>query len=89
MSEKIISLAKIAPQTDIVKGLRNLADLIETKSDDVPAVISTCVVILGHTEKKLLDNNEIEHSSIWDRWCWGPRNDIFTIRGLLATVLRD
>lgn len=87
MLDKITLLHKEPVQSDIVTGLRNLADKIEKgEVEDMP-VITTCVLALGHTHDKLYDNGELGHSATYDLYSWGPRCDTFTVRGLLQTCL--
>jgi hypothetical protein len=85
--EKITVLHKQPVQSDIVTGLRNLADKIEKgEIEDMP-VITTCVLMLGHTSDRLLDNGDMARGSTYDLYSWGPRCDAFTVRGLMATCL--
>jgi hypothetical protein len=88
--ENVIQLHKPAIQEDIVRGLRNLADRLEQEGPatcDMPAVTTVCVV-LGHSEAKPLPDGDIARTSWSNIYTWGARNDPFTVRGLLMTVLK-
>lgn len=90
MNDKILTLHKTPEQTDIIRGLRALADRLEqegAEAYDMP-LVTTCVCVLGHTTKELLANGEIVHETWSEVFGWGPRNDAFSVRGLLATAIR-
>lgn len=80
-----IQLHRALPQDDIVGGLRNLADQIE-QGDVSMDVISTVVVALGHSRVTPIEGGELAHDAEYDMYSWGPRKDMFTIRGLLTTI---
>jgi hypothetical protein len=87
---KVVSLHKGIPADDIPAGLRRLADTIEAGMVDDMPVITTAVVVLGHSADKLEagrpgEEGEVAHQSSWAMYGFGPRCDTFTIRGLLAT----
>lgn len=85
----VLSLHKAAVQDDIVAGLRSLADSIERgEVGDMP-VITTCVVALGHSSVTSGSDDCLLHDVTSDMYSWGPRKDVFTVRGLLATILKD
>lgn len=88
----VIKLHKQPVQTDLVRGLRNLADKLEANGgagigEDMP-VITTMVVLAGHTVVTHLPEGDLAHEVFWELWSWGPRCDAFTVRGLMATVLK-
>ena len=87
MSEPI-SIIRAYPQDDIVGGLRNLADQIEAGEVEDVDVISTVVVCFGHARVTPLPDGELEHDIVSSYRAWRPRKDMFTIRGLLATILK-
>jgi hypothetical protein len=74
------------PADDVVSGLRGLDDRIESGEVEYP--VSTCLVLIGHTSDRNHDG-EVWHRSDHDMFGYGPRCDTFTVRGLLATALRD
>jgi hypothetical protein len=83
---QLVQLHRSAPQDDIVGGLRNLADQIEAGQVEGMDVITTVVVALGHTCAKPIENGLIEHAVDYEMFSWGPRKDLFTVRGLLASI---
>lgn len=84
----VVSLKQRAPDAnDVVKGLRNIADSIETGEIDFP--ISTAVVILGHTQILPSDEDVIATRAYWDTFALGPRCDEFTVRGLITTSAQE
>lgn len=83
----VVQLHKSKPATDIPETLRRIADEIER--GEKMEVVTTAIVILGHTyDKPTKDNPEVssfhaEH----ELFGIGPRVDLFTIRGLLSHAL--
>lgn len=78
---KIRLLKPEFPPDDIVSTLRKIAEGYE-KGDF--GFSTTCVVVLGHTEDKMIDGEKYDHDH-YEMFGCGPRCDIFTIRGLLLT----
>lgn len=90
MSENVVSLHRAQVQEDIIGGLRNLADRLEAEGPDaygMPAV-TTVAVMLGHSSVTPIEDGELEHRTWWELFSWGKRKDAFTVRGLMATVLK-
>lgn len=85
----VVALYQARPIDDVAHSLRRLADRIEAGEYDWP--ITTCIVTLGHTGAETLPDadNVIHHSYHWDTMGFGPRTDVFTVRGLLSTVLHN
>ena len=82
----IISLIQPKSADDVVKALRKVADEIE--AGDVEFPVTTCCVVLGHTDAEVtMGDGDLGQSIFWRTYGMGPRGDAFTIRGLLATVL--
>lgn len=81
----VVTLHKTPPQHDVVAGLRNLADKIE-RGEELD-IVTTCVVMLGHTSDRLLENGDMERGSDYSLYSLGPRSDAFTVRGLMSTML--
>jgi hypothetical protein len=84
----VVQLHKPAPCEDIVRTLRVIADEIE--SGEHPAAewpATTAVLILGHESQRPEDESVMMSRSAWTTHGFGPRHDIFTVKGLLATVL--
>lgn len=72
---------------DIVKGLRQLADTIENGQVENMPVITTCLVMLGHTRSKLEADGSKTLYYDTKYYGFGERCDTFTTRGLAATFL--
>lgn len=85
----ILKLHSEPIQSDIVAGLRNLADKIERGAVEDMPVVSTCVVVLGHSSSKTLADDERGHEVWHDLYSWGPRSDPIAVRGFLSTALRQ
>jgi len=87
--DKIVSLRQDRPADNVTASLRRLADEIENgKHGEWP--VTTCIVLLGHTDSPSNPDDEgwAYTKSHYDTRGFGPRNDPFTIRGLMATCLR-
>jgi CobQ-like glutamine amidotransferase family enzyme len=78
----VIELKKPIVADDIIAGLRGLADRIE--SGEVEGPITTAMVILGHTWETR-EGDDIGHHGWTDSYAFGPRCDLFTCRGLIAS----
>jgi hypothetical protein len=68
---------------EIPATLRRIADDIEAGEFGLR---TTCVVVLGHTDERLMDNGDKLQSDDFDVFGAGPRCDTFTVRGLLLTA---
>ncbi len=80
----VVSLKPTKPCEDVVTALRRIADDIEREGEP----ISTAVVLLGHVGAEKPDDEGNYSEEIWWRsYGVGPRNDTFTVRGLIATCL--
>lgn len=85
----VIQLHQDKPVNDVAASLRRLADEIEA-GDHGDWPITTCVVLLGHTDS---ESRPDEEGWCWQRVHWdtrgyGTRTDNFTVRGLMATALQ-
>lgn len=80
----VLQLHKTAPTEDIAATLRLIADGVEKGKYGLP---TTMVMVLGHTSQKVLENGETEHCQEHHTFSAGPRDDLFTVRGLLYTGL--
>lgn len=89
MSENILQLHQPKPCNDVASSLRRLADQIEAgEHGDWP--VTTCIVVLGHTDAEYpASDGMLVQSNHWGTYGFGPRTDIFTTRGLLATAIRN
>jgi hypothetical protein len=83
MSDNIIKLHQARPAADdVVKALRNIAD----GKLDFPA--TTAVLVVGHTDPEVpCGEGDRGQNLYWSTFGMGPRNDTFTVRGLLMTAL--
>jgi hypothetical protein len=87
LSENVVKLHQPAPCEDIVAILRLIADEIESGEHSAaqwPA--TTAILILGH-ESQRTEGDQLMHRCSWTTHGFGPRNDLFTVRGLLATII--
>ena len=88
MSENIVQLHQEKPSDSVAPSLRRLADMIEAgEHGDFP--VTTCVVLIGHTDAEVPGGGEHRQANYWATFGYGPRCDSFTVRGLMATCLRD
>lgn len=85
----VVSLHQAKPFENVVESLRLLANRIEQGEVDWP--VTTCVVIIGHTDSEIPDKETRMHyqQSYWETYGYGPRSDTFTVRGLLASALKN
>ncbi len=84
----ILALHTPKPADNVVHGLRKLADMIEAGEFTYP--VTTCVAVIGHTDGETpIGDGRYAQESHWNVFGYGPRNDTFTVRGLLASALRD
>jgi hypothetical protein len=84
----VIQLHKAAPCDDIVRTLRVIADELESGEHNAaewPA--TTAVLILAHESERPEGENVTMRRCQWTTHGFGPRNDLFSVRGILATVL--
>lgn len=82
----ILQLHIPRPADDVVQALRDIADDIE--AGEVAFPVTTAVVVLGHTDSEVpCGDGDLGQTLFWRTFGVGARNDTFTIRGLLATVL--
>lgn len=83
---KVVSLQQQAPSVnDVVATLRRIADQVEAGEIEFP--VTTAVLLLGHTDKEKLVGDELHQNTHWTTFGFGPRNDMFTCRGLMITAL--
>lgn len=87
MSENVLRLHKSAPADDVVSTLRRVADEIEAGEIEWP--VTTAVLVLGHTDAEVPDGDDRVQQIYWQTYGMGSRTDVFTVRGVLATVLNS
>lgn len=80
---KIVALHKPFAPDDIPATLRRIADEIEAGEHGLK---TTCLVVLGHTEERPLEDGDKLQSDEFTVFGCGPRCDAFTTRGLLLTA---
>lgn len=87
MTDNIIQLHQARPNADdVVKALRSIADEIEAGQLGFPA--TTAVLVIGHTDPEIAcGDGDRGQNLYWSTFGMGPRNDTFTVRGLLMTAL--
>jgi len=71
--------------TNVVE-LRRIADALEKGEY---GLMTSAVLVLGHTNQKVLDDGQVEHTIESHTFSAGPRDDLFTVKGLLLTGLGD
>ena len=71
------------PADEVAATLRRIADGIDAGEH---GVVTTCVVVTGHTTSRPAGDGQVEHSSDFTTFVCGPRADIYTTRGLLLTA---
>lgn len=84
----VVELRPAAACADIVATLRRIADDIESgnhAASEWPA--TTAVLVLGHYSERPDGKDMTLTRHEWATHGFGPRNDVFTCRGLLATVI--
>lgn len=85
----IVSLAsrRATPADDIPATLRQIADDIETGKVENMDIVTTCVVILGHTRDETDRDGTTLHWFDRELFACGPRRDAFTVAGLMSMAL--
>ena len=83
MTAEIAPIQKPFAADEIPATLRRLADQVEAGKHGLK---TTCVVVLGHTESRPLDDGDRLQSDTFRIFGCGPRCDAFTVRGLLLTA---
>lgn len=68
---------------DAPATLRRIADELEAGEH---GLVTTCLVVMGHTEGKVMDDGGKLRTDEYVLYACGPRCDSFTVRGLLLTV---
>ena len=83
----VVKLHQERPCSDVVFALRDIAKQIEDGEIEWP--VTTAVLLLGHTgsEKPGGEEGEYSEEMHWQSYGFGPRRDVFTCRGLMATCL--
>jgi hypothetical protein len=82
-------LSNIAPirkpfaPDEIPLTLRRIADEIEAGEY---GLMTTCLVVLGHTEERIIENGDKMQRTDHELFGCGPRCDALTTRGLLLTA---
>lgn len=79
----VVPLRQTFAADDIPSTLRRIADDIE---EGQFGLRTTCVVVLGHTEEKMLADGDKVQGDAFEVFGAGPRCDIYTVRGLLLTA---
>lgn len=87
MAENVIRLHQDKPCQNVPATLRRIADEIEANEHgDWP--VTTCIVVLGHTDAEVpMEDGSLRQQNYWHTYGAGPRNDVFTVRGLMMTAL--
>lgn len=79
----IVPIQKPFAPDDIPATLRRIADEMEAGEHGLR---TTCLVVLGHTEERPMENGDKLQRNVFSLFGCGPRCDAFTIRGLLLTA---
>ena len=79
----VTPIAKPFAPDEIPATLRRIADDLEAGKF---GLMTTCVVALGHTSDRPMDNGDRLQQERHELFGCGPRCDAFTVRGLLLTV---
>jgi hypothetical protein len=83
VSDVVTPIRKPFAPDDIPSTLRRIADEVEK---DEHGLVTTCLVVMGHTEERPAADGEKLQSNRYKLYGCGPRCDSFTTRGLLLTV---
>ena len=84
----VVQLHPGKPADDVCATLRRIADQIEGKEIGWP--VTTAVLILGHTDTETpVGNGDLSEQSYWTTFACGPRTSTFTVRGLVASAMRQ
>lgn len=86
MTADILKLHQGVPADDIAATLRQLADDIEAGER---GVVTTAIVCLGHTLADFKEDGMVVSGYDADTFAFGPRADVFTVRGLMVTCLKE
>ena len=85
MTDNIVAIKKPFAADDVVKGLRKIADEIEAGEYGFP--VTTCIVLIGNTYQTNRTAEGVSEMADSEYFALGPRTDLFTCRGLIATGL--
>lgn len=84
----VLKLHQPKPTNDVVRTLRRIADEIEAGELEWP--VTTAVLIVGHSDAEVpIAGGELRQQSYWTTYGMGPRSDSFTVRGLVASAMRQ
>ena len=83
---KIVALRTAPACEDIAKTLRVIADEIDSGEY---GLLTTAVVVIGHTEEKPPKGDYFMTRERYYTFGMGPRQDPFTIRGMLMAAAID
>ena len=85
----VVQLHQERPCNDVSATLRRIADKIEAgEHGEWP--VTTCIVLIGHTDSDIpMDKSVLCPRNHWSTYAAGPRADVFTVRGLLATCSKE
>lgn len=89
MSDNVVALRQARPCSNIPATLRRIADEIE--ADELGWPVTTAVLILGHTdaETSTAPDGSYGEQNYWTTFAAGPRTSTFTVRGLVASAMRN
>lgn len=82
-----LSQKRPTPTHDIPTILRNLADSVEKGEVEGMDVVTTCVVLLGHSRDVVREDGSVDRFFDREQFTAGPRCDALTVAGLLAMGL--
>ncbi len=84
----VVALHPGKPADDVPATLRRIADEIE--GDAIGWPVTTAIVILGHSDAEVpVGDGELAERSYWTTFAAGPRTSTFTVRGLVASAMRQ
>ena len=81
----VLTLHQERPVSDVPRVLRQIADEIDAGDIDFP--ITTAVLVVGHVGGEIPEGMALFSEVNWQTYGFGPRSDVFSVRGLMATAL--
>ncbi|QPQ55590.1 hypothetical protein IC614_03030 [Allosphingosinicella flava] len=84
----VVQLHQPKPREEVVSTLRRIADELENGALEWP--VTTAVLICGHSDAEIpMGDGTFAEQNYWTTYAMGPRSSSFTVRGLVASAMRQ
>ena len=82
---EVVPFRPLTQPLDMAQGLREQADRLE--ANEFPVAMQTCVVLMGATMLDGPVDESDSHKAWMIRYDFGPKQDAFTVVGMLAWAM--